>query len=51
MQWHECNKHNYLCINDSLKFLFPCEIRVLQSTNLKKLIPGTIHTTSSRPHD
>jgi hypothetical protein len=25
MQWHECNKHNYLCINVSLKFLFPCE--------------------------
>jgi hypothetical protein len=25
MQRHECNKHNYLCINDSLNFLFPCE--------------------------
>jgi hypothetical protein len=25
MQRHECSKHNYLCINDSLKFLFPCE--------------------------
>jgi hypothetical protein len=25
MQRHECNKHNYLCINDSLKNLFPCE--------------------------
>jgi IS30 family transposase len=25
MQRLECNKHNYLCINDSLKFLFPCE--------------------------
>jgi hypothetical protein len=25
MQRHECNKHNYLCINDSLKFLFPYE--------------------------
>jgi hypothetical protein len=25
MQLHECNKHNYLCIKDSLNFLFPCE--------------------------
>jgi hypothetical protein len=25
MQLHECNKYNYLCINDSLKILFPCE--------------------------
>jgi hypothetical protein len=25
MQCHECNKHNYLCIIDSLKFLFPYE--------------------------
>jgi hypothetical protein len=25
MQRHECNKHNFLCINDSLKFLFPFE--------------------------
>jgi hypothetical protein len=23
MQWHECNKHNYLCINDSLNFFIP----------------------------
>jgi hypothetical protein len=30
MQWHECNKHNYLCINDSLKFYFLVKIRVLQ---------------------
>jgi hypothetical protein len=25
MQRHECNKYNYLCINDPLKFLFLCE--------------------------
>jgi hypothetical protein len=25
MQQHEYNKHNYLRINDSLNFLFPCE--------------------------
>jgi hypothetical protein len=25
MQQHECNKHNYLCINISLKILFPCK--------------------------
>jgi hypothetical protein len=25
MQRHECNKYNYPCTNDSLKFLFPCE--------------------------
>jgi hypothetical protein len=29
MQWQECNKHNYLCINDSLNF-FLVRIRVLQ---------------------
>jgi hypothetical protein len=37
MQQHECNKHNYLCINDSLNFLFPCEIRVLQVRSILKL--------------
>jgi hypothetical protein len=25
MQRHECNKHNYLCMKDSIKFLFPCK--------------------------
>jgi hypothetical protein len=25
MQRHEYNRHNYLCINDSLKLLFPFE--------------------------
>jgi hypothetical protein len=25
MQWYECNNHNYLCINVSLKFLFCCK--------------------------
>jgi hypothetical protein len=29
MQRHECNKHNYLYINDSLNFLFHAKIRVL----------------------
>jgi hypothetical protein len=29
MQWHECNKHNYLFINNSLKFYFLMKIRVL----------------------
>jgi hypothetical protein len=31
MQLHECNKHNYLCINDSLNFFIHLlKIRVLQ---------------------
>jgi hypothetical protein len=25
MQRHECNKHNDICINDSIKCLFPSE--------------------------
>jgi hypothetical protein len=31
MQQHECNKHNYLCINDSLKFYFLVKIRALHN--------------------
>jgi hypothetical protein len=29
MQQHECNKHNYLCISDTLEFYFLVKIRVL----------------------
>jgi hypothetical protein len=35
MQQHECNKYNYLCINDSLKFLFPCENQGVTVLELK----------------
>jgi hypothetical protein len=40
MQQHEYNKHNYLFINNSLKFYFLMKIRVLQTYPLKmNLIP------------
>jgi hypothetical protein len=39
MQRHECNKHNYLCINDSLKFFFPYEN---QGVTLVVTRPATI---------
>jgi hypothetical protein len=37
MQQHECNKHNYLCINDSLNFLLPCENQGVTKSNTKKV--------------
>jgi hypothetical protein len=47
MQRHECNKHNYLCINDSLKFLFPCENQggTCGLTTLVKFINGPHNST------
>jgi hypothetical protein len=46
MQWHECIKHNYLCINDSLKFLFPCEnqgvIGLSPNLSCNELLSATI---------
>jgi hypothetical protein len=40
MQWHECNKHNYRCINDSLKFLFPYENQGVTKLNPEKCVFG-----------
>jgi hypothetical protein len=48
MQWHECNKHNYLCINDSLNFYFHGKIKVLQTYPLKMNIVPEIRMDQKR---
>jgi hypothetical protein len=47
MQRHEWNKHNYLCINDSLKFLFPCEN---QGVTMIYLAPHALHHLALGPY-
>jgi hypothetical protein len=48
MQQHECNKHNYLFINNSLKFYFLMKIRVLQTYPLKMNLVLEIRTDRKR---
>jgi hypothetical protein len=47
MQRHECNKRNYLCINDSLKFLFPCENQGV-TISIAKLKPNIMSSLKVR---
>jgi hypothetical protein len=46
MQRHECKKHNYLCINDSLIFFFLCENQGVTHTDplLFKIYFSQYHT-------
>jgi hypothetical protein len=46
MHRHECNKHNYLCINDSLKILFPCENQGVTGKKGQKCRPHCVAIVS-----
>jgi hypothetical protein len=48
MQRHECNKHNYLFINNSLKFYFLMKIGVLQTYPFKINLVPEIQTDQKR---
>jgi hypothetical protein len=47
MQRHECNKHNYLCIGDTLEFYFLVKIKVLQTPPPVVLAPAVSAQTKA----
>ncbi len=50
MQRHECNKYNYLCINDSLKFFKLTSKKVENKKKIKKVKPSITKCEVEEPN-